>query len=269
MTNWRNRPRSRNQNSNQNRQSNFHPLRSQLDSNGPAGRIRGNAQQICDKYQNLAREAQGDVDRILQESFWQYAEHYQRMLNEFSDRDNRERGERGEMRESNNGESDNYEQPNEDIEINQQYIDDEPRRLEKSPKSENGRNNENRADMRTSEMRSDSRNNENRGEQQQRQFRHPYTRNRPNRFDRSFRNNESEFNSDSNSSALPERKRPIERTAERYESKSNGYEQDDDELPGFLRERSSAASNNQSPNEPTTIRRKRAIKIADSEDSME
>lgn len=86
MNNWRNRSNNRRPHQNQQNRASFNPIRSQLDSNGPNGRIRGNAQQICEKYQNLAREAAGDIDKVLQESFWQYAEHYQRMVNEYMDK---------------------------------------------------------------------------------------------------------------------------------------------------------------------------------------
>ncbi len=84
--NWRRNRR----NHHQQNKNNVNPLRNQFDSNGPTGRLKGNAQQLCDRYQNLARETNSD-DRILQESYWQYAEHYQRLLNEFNERDGEER----------------------------------------------------------------------------------------------------------------------------------------------------------------------------------
>lgn len=57
------------------------PNRNQLfDSSGPDVRVRGNAHQVFDKYQSLAREASTSGDRILAESYWQYAEHYFRMI---------------------------------------------------------------------------------------------------------------------------------------------------------------------------------------------
>ncbi|MGI9462184.1 MAG: DUF4167 domain-containing protein [Alphaproteobacteria bacterium] len=58
------------------------PLRQQWDSNGPLGRVRGNAMQIMDKYIILAKEATSDGDRVLAEACLQYAEHYQRMVSE-------------------------------------------------------------------------------------------------------------------------------------------------------------------------------------------
>lgn len=50
-----------------------------FDSNGPSGRIRGNAFQIYEKYQNLARDAAVSGDRILAENLYQHAEHYYRI----------------------------------------------------------------------------------------------------------------------------------------------------------------------------------------------
>ncbi len=52
-----------------------------MESNGPDGKVRGNAQQILDKYQSLARDATSAGEHISAEGFYQYAEHYQRVLN--------------------------------------------------------------------------------------------------------------------------------------------------------------------------------------------
>jgi len=51
------------------------------DSNGPDVRIRGTAYQIHEKYMALAKDAAGTGDRILEESYLQHAEHYQRIIN--------------------------------------------------------------------------------------------------------------------------------------------------------------------------------------------
>ena len=56
-----------------------------FDSNGPEVRIRGNAFQITEKYLTLARDATSAGDRILAESYFQHAEHYQRMINEMNE----------------------------------------------------------------------------------------------------------------------------------------------------------------------------------------
>jgi hypothetical protein len=51
-----------------------------FDSSGPDVRVRGNAHQVFDKYQALAREAAASGDRIQAEAYWQYADHYYRLI---------------------------------------------------------------------------------------------------------------------------------------------------------------------------------------------
>jgi hypothetical protein len=51
------------------------------ESNGPEGKVRGTPQQVVEKYLQLARDAQSANDRVLAESFFQFAEHYIRVLN--------------------------------------------------------------------------------------------------------------------------------------------------------------------------------------------
>ncbi len=51
-----------------------------FDSSGPEGKVRGTPQQIIEKYNQLARDAQLSNDRVAAENFQQHAEHYQRML---------------------------------------------------------------------------------------------------------------------------------------------------------------------------------------------
>lgn len=51
------------------------------DSNGPAGRVRGNPHQVLEKYLSLARDAQAD-DPILAENLLQHADHYFRVIAE-------------------------------------------------------------------------------------------------------------------------------------------------------------------------------------------
>ena len=53
-----------------------------FDSSGPEGKVRGTPQQIIDKYNQLARDAQLGNDRVAAENFQQHAEHYLRMLAE-------------------------------------------------------------------------------------------------------------------------------------------------------------------------------------------
>jgi hypothetical protein len=52
-----------------------------FESNGPDGvKIRGAAQHVFEKYQQLARDALTSGDRVLAESYQQHAEHYFRVL---------------------------------------------------------------------------------------------------------------------------------------------------------------------------------------------
>lgn len=53
-----------------------------FDSSGPEGKVRGTPQQIIEKYQMLAGDAQRSNDRVAAENFSQHAEHYTRMLAE-------------------------------------------------------------------------------------------------------------------------------------------------------------------------------------------
>ncbi|MGA9658517.1 MAG: DUF4167 domain-containing protein [Asticcacaulis sp.] len=71
----RQRSRSRKPSGNQN-----NPNRA-YESNGPEGtKVRGNAQTIYEKYQQLARDANSSGDRVLAENHLQHAEHYFRMI---------------------------------------------------------------------------------------------------------------------------------------------------------------------------------------------
>lgn len=70
--------RSRNKN-NRNRQVG-NVINRVFDSAGPEGKVRGTPQQIIDKYNQLAQDAQLGNDRVAAENFQQHAEHYQRML---------------------------------------------------------------------------------------------------------------------------------------------------------------------------------------------
>ena len=51
-----------------------------FDSSGPEMRVRGTAQQLYDKYSQLARDAASSNDRVLGEAYYQHAEHYFRIL---------------------------------------------------------------------------------------------------------------------------------------------------------------------------------------------
>ena len=99
MRSSKSRSRSR-QNRNNNR-SLGNVINRVFDSSGPEGKVRGTPQQIIEKYNQLARDAQLANDRVAAENFQQHAEHYLRLLSEAQremdqrreqqERDNRER----------------------------------------------------------------------------------------------------------------------------------------------------------------------------------
>lgn len=85
---------------NQGRRQNV-PLRHQtFDSNGPDVRIRGNAFQIYEKYQALARDAQASGDRIAAENYLQHAEHYYRIIGLINEQEGRSRQDVGPRRDA-------------------------------------------------------------------------------------------------------------------------------------------------------------------------
>ena len=53
-----------------------------IDSSGPDGRQRGSVSQLNEKYISLASDASSSDDRILAESFLQFADHYYRVQKE-------------------------------------------------------------------------------------------------------------------------------------------------------------------------------------------
>ena len=77
------------------RQRSASSLRSQtFDSNGPEVRVRGNAWQVFEKYQALARDATSNGDPVLAENLLQHAEHYYRIIeaiNEATEAEQRQR----------------------------------------------------------------------------------------------------------------------------------------------------------------------------------
>jgi len=64
----------------QNNSSGGNPSNKVYDSNGPDVRVRGSAQTVADKYLQLAGDAQSQGDQIKTESYFQYAEHYLRIV---------------------------------------------------------------------------------------------------------------------------------------------------------------------------------------------
>lgn len=69
-----------------------------FDSSGPDLRIRGTAQQLFEKYLQLGRDASGASDRVMAESYFQYAEHYFRVLNAMNQAQQAQQGSQPAMR---------------------------------------------------------------------------------------------------------------------------------------------------------------------------
>ncbi len=108
------------------------PNRNQIfDSSGPDVRVRGNAHQVFDKYQALAREAAASGDRIMAEAHWQYADPYFRVIQTmggFSHRNNQGWGEGEEGQPPQQGNPQQQGQPNGQPQANDGngYTPDEP-----------------------------------------------------------------------------------------------------------------------------------------------
>jgi hypothetical protein len=106
-----------------------------FDSSGPEGKVRGTPQQIIDKYNQLARDAQLGNDRVAAENFQQHAEHYARLLGE-AQREQDARREQQEAQQNRDQRSDDEQpqqpppqsQPNASRQEPAQPSDDAPRR---------------------------------------------------------------------------------------------------------------------------------------------
>lgn len=72
--------RSRNKSNRNNNRSLGNVTNRVFDSSGPEGKVRGTPQQVIEKYNQLARDAQLSGDRVATENFQQHAEHYLRLL---------------------------------------------------------------------------------------------------------------------------------------------------------------------------------------------
>lgn len=78
--NRRMRGRNNNNNNNSGNRKSPNPLQRSYESNGPDVKVRGTAQHVAEKYLQLARDAQSSGDTVAAESYFQYAEHYYRIL---------------------------------------------------------------------------------------------------------------------------------------------------------------------------------------------
>ena len=53
-----------------------------LESFGPISQVRGNVQQLNEKYNSLGNDAASNDDKVLSETYYQFADHYHRLLKE-------------------------------------------------------------------------------------------------------------------------------------------------------------------------------------------
>jgi len=75
-----------------------------FDSNGPDVRIRGTAHQVVEKYMALAKDADASDNRTLAQSYLQHAEHYQRIINNWDEKDSQSRATAEQRKSDNNSE---------------------------------------------------------------------------------------------------------------------------------------------------------------------
>ncbi len=75
-----NRQRSRGRGNNNRNNNNRNQLNRSMESNGPDVRIRGTAAHIAEKYSQLASDALTSGDTVAAQSYWQFAEHYNRLM---------------------------------------------------------------------------------------------------------------------------------------------------------------------------------------------
>ncbi|RXT43182.1 hypothetical protein B6S44_28830 [Bosea sp. Tri-44] len=69
-----------NNNNNSGNRKSPNPLQRSYESNGPDVKVRGTAQNVAEKYLQLARDAQSSGDPVAAENYFQHAEHYYRIL---------------------------------------------------------------------------------------------------------------------------------------------------------------------------------------------
>lgn len=56
------------------------PVNRVYESNGPDVKVRGTAQTVAEKYMQLGRDAQSSGDNVMAESYFQFSEHYFRVM---------------------------------------------------------------------------------------------------------------------------------------------------------------------------------------------
>ena len=111
-------------------------------------RARGNANQLYEKYKNLAAEAQRQGDRVNTEYYWQFADHYFRVLSESRSRfeEQNQRRQREESRDDQyddgfDNDAEDYGDEGDPIRPGEQQGEAEPRR-ERQPRETYQRDNQ-------------------------------------------------------------------------------------------------------------------------------
>ncbi len=66
---------------------------------GPKGKVRGLAHQVVDKYNAYAMDAKSSDDPALMHAFFQYAEHYQNIINDMQELEENDKASRGDNNE--------------------------------------------------------------------------------------------------------------------------------------------------------------------------
>jgi Domain of unknown function (DUF4167) len=124
-----------------------------FDSSGPEMRVRGTAQQLFDKYTQMARDAASSGDRVLGEAYYQHAEHYFRIISAINQAQGvpnpPQNGQQveGEV-EQPRAEVRQEHQPRQDNQNRQEYRQDRPDRQDQRQDNRNENRNENRGENR-------------------------------------------------------------------------------------------------------------------------
>tara|TARA_Y100000589_G_scaffold85275_1_gene79226 strand:+ start:671 stop:1156 length:486 start_codon:yes stop_codon:yes gene_type:complete len=82
----RKRSNKRRPHSNQRRSGSFRSQK--LDISNNPNRPRGSLSKVLEKYMTMAQDANSNGDRVVAENYYQYAEHYQRLINQVGDKKN-------------------------------------------------------------------------------------------------------------------------------------------------------------------------------------
>ncbi|WP_422029045.1 DUF4167 domain-containing protein [Roseovarius sp.] len=119
-----------------------------FDSSGPEGKVRGTPQQVIDKYNQLARDAQLAGDRVAAENFQQHAEHYLRLLGSAQKEQDAKREEQERQNRERQAERDRERAKRQEREMNggDMVEDDQPSQQNHQPQGE-GKQKQSRSDV--------------------------------------------------------------------------------------------------------------------------